>query len=43
MNILILPDAKIFIAKLQQMPQAKFNDIYLLLISDVEKDKYIDK
>ena len=33
------PDAKIFIAKLQQMPQAKFEDIYLRLISDVENDK----
>lgn len=38
-----LLDAKIFIAKLRQMPQKQFNDIYLRLISDVENDKYLDK
>lgn len=43
MNMMTLPDSKTFIAKLRQMPQAKFDDIYLSLISDVEKDKYIDK
>lgn len=34
-----LPDAKTFIDKLRQMPQTKFDDIYLRLISDVENDK----
>ena len=38
-----LPDAKTFIAKLRQMPQAKFDDIYLRLISDVENYKRINK
>lgn len=38
-----LPDAKTCIDKLRQMPQTKFDDIYERLISDVEKDKYIDK
>ena len=41
--MMTLPDAKTFIAKLRQMPQTKFNDIYLRLISDVENDKCIDK
>ena len=41
--MMTLPDAKTFIGQLRQMPQAKFNDIYLRLISDVEKDKYLDK
>jgi len=34
-----LPDSKTFIDKLQQMPQAKFDDIYARLIADVENDK----
>lgn len=38
-----LPDAKTFIDKLRQMPQTKFEDIYLRLISDVENDKRKDK
>lgn len=41
--MMTLPDAKTFIAKLQQMPQDKFDDIYLRLISDVENDNHIDK
>lgn len=41
--MMTLPDSKTFIAKLRQMPQDKFDDIYLRLISDVENDKYLDK
>lgn len=41
--MMTLPDAKTFIAKLRQMPQTKFDDIYLRLISDVENDKRKDK
>ena len=41
--MMTLPDAKTFIDKLRQMPQKQFNDIYLLLISDVENDKYPDE
>ena len=37
--MMTLPDAKIVIAKLRQTPQAKFDDVYLRLISDVENDK----
>lgn len=38
-----LPDAKTFIAKLHQMPQTKFDAVYLRITSDVENDKHIDK
>ena len=41
--MMTLPDSKTFIDKLQQMPQDKFDDIYLRLISDVENDKRINK
>lgn len=37
--MMTLTDAKTCIDKLRQMPQAKFDNIYLSLISDVEKDK----
>lgn len=37
--MMTLLDVKIFIAKLRQMPQAKFDDIYERLISDIENDK----
>ena len=41
--MMTLPDSKTFIDKLRQMPQTKFNDIYLRLISDIENDKRINK